>query len=432
MSKKVIGVTFILFASLFSNAQDQNVNKNKPASIAIKASILNFKKTPLTEGLTVSTPAVGVQFFKGIAPKFDAVVNLDISSLKYPYYVSSKQPKATTNAMYAAIDTRVHIKLATDDKSIVPYAILGLGLAKDATNFTGYAPMGLGVQFKAKQGSFLHIFGTHNAEASKLTKMHTNFGISYSFPLKLKEKKAIALPIESVQADQDDDGVSNDKDDCPERSGLLKYKGCPVPDEDGDGINDENDKCPDAEGTVQYRGCPVPDTDKDGVPDDQDKCPTVAGLARYNGCAIPDTDKDGINDELDQCPAIAGVAGNNGCEDLQPKLNSIAAALKFEIGQVNINAKSLQGLDSLVQIMTLYPKTSLVITGHTDNTGTIKINNRLSLLRAKKVQSYLIKKGLAENRTTLIGMADAQPIASNATKGGRTQNRRADLTIKYE
>jgi outer membrane protein OmpA-like peptidoglycan-associated protein len=432
MSKKVIGVTFIIFASLFSNAQDQKVNKNKPASIALKASILNFKKTPLTEGLTVSTPAVGVQFFKGIAPKFDAVVNLDFSSLKYPYYVSSKQPKATTNAIYAAIDTRIHIKLATDDKSIVPYAILGLGLAKDATNFTGYAPMGLGVQFKAKQGSYLHVFGTHNAEASKLTKMHTNFGISYSFPLKLKEKKAIALPIESVQADQDDDGVSNDKDDCPERSGLLKYKGCPVPDEDGDGINDENDKCPDAEGTVQYRGCPVPDTDKDGIPDDQDKCPTVAGLARYNGCAIPDTDKDGINDELDQCPAIAGIAGNNGCEDLQPKLNSIAAALKFEIGQVNINAKSLQGLDSLVQIMTLYPKTSLVITGHTDNTGTIKINNRLSLLRAKKVQAYLIKKGLAENRTTLIGMADAQPIASNATKEGRTQNRRADLTIKYE
>jgi outer membrane protein OmpA-like peptidoglycan-associated protein len=432
MSKKVIGVTFIIFASLFSNAQDQKVNKNKPASIALKASILNFKKTPLTEGLTVSTPAVGVQFFKGIAPKFDAVVNLDFSSLKYPYYVSSKQPKATTNAIYAAIDTRIHIKLATDDKSIVPYAILGLGLAKDATNFTGYAPMGLGVQFKAKQGSFLHVFGTHNAEASKLTKMHTNFGISYSFPLKLKEKKAIALPIESVQADQDDDGVSNDKDDCPERSGLLKYKGCPVPDEDGDGINDENDKCPDAEGTVQYRGCPVPDTDKDGIPDDQDKCPTIAGLARYNGCAIPDTDKDGINDELDQCPAIAGVAGNNGCEDLQPKLNSIAAALKFEIGQVNINAKSLQGLDSLVQIMTLYPKTSLVITGHTDNTGTIKINNPLSLLRAKKVQSYLVKKGLAENRTTLIGMADAQPIASNATKEGRTQNRRADLTIKYE
>ena len=431
MSKKVIGVTFILFASLLSNAQDQKVNKNKPASIALKASILNFKKTPQTEWLTVSTPSVGVQFFKGVAPKFDAIVNLDFASLKYPYYVSSKQPKATTNSIYAAIDTRVHIKLATDDKAMVPYAILGLGFAKDASNFTGYAPMGLGVQFKAKQGSFLNVFGTHNAEASKITKMHTNFGVSYSFPLKLKEKKAITLPTAPVQADQDDDGVSNEIDDCPERSGLLKYKGCPVPDEDGDGINDENDQCPNAEGTIKFRGCPVPDTDKDGIPDDQDQCPTLAGLTRYNGCAIPDTDKDGVNDEADQCPTVAGIAGNNGCEDLQPKLNSIATALKFEIGQVNIAAKSLQGLDSLLQIMTQYPTSSLIITGHTDNTGTKKINDRLSLLRAKKVQTYLVKKGLAENKITLIGMADSQPIATNAKKEGRAQNRRVDLTIKY-
>jgi outer membrane protein OmpA-like peptidoglycan-associated protein len=431
MLKKVIGVTFILFASFLSNAQDQKVNKNKPASIALKASILNFKKTPLTEGLTVSTPALGVQFFKGLAPKLDAVVNLDFSSLKYPYYVSLKQPKATTNSIYAAVDTRVHIKLATDDKALVPYAILGLGLAKDATNFTGYAPMGLGVQFKAKQGSFLNVFGTYNAEASKLTKMHQNYGVSYSFPLKLKEKKAIALPTAPIQVDQDDDGVSNENDDCPERSGLLKYKGCPVPDEDGDGINDENDKCPNAEGTLQYRGCPVPDTDKDGIPDDKDPCPTVAGLPAYKGCAIPDTDKDGVNDELDQCPNIAGIAGNNGCEDLQPKLNNIAAALKFEIGQVNIANKLLQGLDSLVQIMTQYPSTKLLITGHTDNTGSRKINDPLSLSRAKKIQAYIVKKGLAINRTSIIGLADTQPIASNETNKGRAQNRRVDLTIQY-
>ncbi len=431
MSKKVIGVSLILFASLLSNAQDQKVNKNKPASIALKASILNFKKTPLTEGLTVSTPAVGLQLFKGIAPRLDAVVNLDLSSLKYPYYVSSGQAKATSKGIYAALDTRVHLKLATDDKALVPYGILGIGLAKDAANFTAYAPMGLGLQFKAKQGSFIHLFSTYNAEASKLTKMHMNYGLSYSFPLKLKEKKAIALPAAPVQADQDDDGVSNEIDECPERSGLLKYKGCPVPDEDGDGINDENDLCPNAEGTVKYRGCPVPDTDKDGIPDDQDACPTLAGLSRYNGCAIPDTDKDGVNDELDQCPTTPGIAGNNGCEDLQPLLTTIAAALKFEIGQSTIAAKSLQALDTVIHVMTKYPQTSLTISGHTDNTGTRKINDRLSVSRAKKVQAYLVKKGLAINRTSLVGMADTQPIADNATKKGRAQNRRVDLSIKY-
>lgn len=431
MSKKVIGLTFILFAALLSNAQDQKVNKNKPASIALKASILNFKKTPLTEGLTVSTPAVGLQLFKGLSPKLDGVVNVDLSSLKYPYYVSSGQVKASTNALYAALDARIHLKLATDDKAVVPYGILGIGIAKDAANFTAYAPMGIGVQFKAKQGSFLHLFSTYNAEASKLTKMHMNYGLSYSFPLKLKAKKAIALPTAPVQADQDDDGVANEIDECPERTGLLKYKGCPVPDEDGDGINDENDQCPNTEGTVKYRGCPVPDSDKDGIPDDQDTCPTLAGLARYNGCAIPDTDKDGINDEADQCPSIAGIAANSGCEDLQPKLNLIAAALKFEIGQSNLAAKSLQGLDSLVQIMIAYPNTKLLITGHTDNTGARKINDRLSINRAKKVQTYIVKKGLTINRTLLAGLADQEPIADNKTKKGRAQNRRVELAIQY-
>jgi outer membrane protein OmpA-like peptidoglycan-associated protein len=84
-----------------------------------------------------------------------------------------------------------------------------------------------------------------------------------------------------------------------------------------------------------------------------------------------------------------------------------------------------------VQIMTQYPQTSLTIAGHTDNTGTRKINDRLSISRAKKVQSYLVKKGLAINRTALVGMADTQPIADNATKKGRALNRRVDLAIKY-
>lgn len=431
MLKKVIGLAFILFTALFSQAQDQKASKNKPASIALKASLLNFKKTPLTEGLTISAPAVGMQFFKGLTPKLDAVISFDISNLKYPYYVSSGQAKASSNSIYTALDTRVHLKLATDDKAVVPYGILGIGLAKDAANFTAYAPMGLGVQFRAKQGSFLHLFSTYNAEASKLTKMHLNYGVSYSFPLKLKEKKAIALPTAPVQVDQDDDGVSNEIDECPERSGLLKYKGCPVPDEDGDGINDENDLCPNAEGVVKFKGCPVPDTDKDGIPDDQDKCPTLSGLIRYNGCAIPDTDMDGVHDEADQCPTIAGIAGNNGCEDLQPILNNIAAALKFEVGQANILAKSLQSLDTVVKIMEKYPHTSIVLSGHTDNTGTRKINDRLSILRAKKVQAYLVKKGLSINRTSLVGMADTQPIADNSTKKGRALNRRVGLAIQY-
>jgi flagellar motor protein MotB len=55
----------------------------------------------------------------------------------------------------------------------------------------------------------------------------------------------------------------------------------------------------------------------------------------------------------------------------------------------------------------------------------------LSFSRAKKVQSYLVKKGLTINRTSILGLADTQPVASNETNKGRAQNRRVDLTIQY-
>jgi hypothetical protein len=63
--------------------------------------------------------------------------------------------------------------------------------------------------------------------------------------------------------DKDEDGVDDDKDQCPE-----------LP-EDRDGIQDDD-------------GCPEDDADDDGVPDAQDACPVVPGVAspnpRKNGC----------------------------------------------------------------------------------------------------------------------------------------------------
>ena len=68
----------------------------------------------------------------------------------------------------------------------------------------------------------------------------------------------------SAGLDRDGDGVSDDRDRCPDdpedRDGFEDEDGCPDPDNDGDGIRDVDDRCPnDAE-------------DRDGV-EDQDGCP---------------------------------------------------------------------------------------------------------------------------------------------------------------
>jgi outer membrane protein OmpA-like peptidoglycan-associated protein len=360
------------------------------------------------------------------------MMNLDFANLKYPFYNSSKLDIAKNNEMYTAFDASLNYKLLTDENKLVPYLSAGLGVASiNNAYYTAYLPVGLGLQIKAKQGSFINILSTYRAEASALTKMHYNHSISYSLPLKLREKKPVMLPPAPVVADNDGDGVVGSEDDCPNASGLVKYHGCPVPDSDNDGINDENDKCPTAEGAIKYKGCPIPDTDKDGINDEADKCPTAKGLSSYEGCPIPDTDKDGVNDEQDKCPSTPGIMGNNGCADVQPLVNEISSQLKFESGKVNLSKKGYQGLDSLVVLMQNNTNITLVITGHTDNTGTLKINEKLSLQRAMVVSNYLVKKGVDKNRMSQKGFADTKSIADNKTLKGRAQNRRVDIEVIY-
>ena len=428
--KKIILMLLVAVSSLTVIGQD--TASIKPASIAFKVGLFNFKKTPLTENASQTAIQGGLQYFKGITTHLDLMMNLDFANLKYPFYNSSKLDIAKNNEMYTAFDASLNYKLLTDENKLVPYLSAGLGVASiNNAYYTAYLPVGLGLQIKAKQGSFINILSTYRAEASALTKMHYNHSISYSLPLKLREKKPVMLPPAPVVADNDGDGVVGSEDDCPNASGLVKYHGCPVPDSDNDGINDENDKCPTAEGAIKYKGCPIPDTDKDGINDEADKCPTAKGLSSYEGCPIPDTDKDGVNDEQDKCPNTPGIMGNYGCADLQPIVNEITSQLKFESGKVKLSKKGYQGLDSLVVLMQNNTNITLVITGHTDNTGTLKINEKLSLQRAMVASNYLVKKGVDKNRMSQKGFADTKSIADNKTLKGRAQNRRVDIEVIY-
>lgn len=121
---------------------------------------------------------------------------------------------------------------------------------------------------------------------------------------------AVKVPIPHGRVkDDDEDKVSNKKDECPEIAGVWQFKGCP--DTDLDGIRDTEDECPAEAGLLEFNGCP--DTDKDGLPDKIDKCPTVPGLKEFEGC--PDKDGDGIQDSEDDCPEVAGLKEFNGCPD---------------------------------------------------------------------------------------------------------------------
>jgi outer membrane protein OmpA-like peptidoglycan-associated protein len=142
----------------------------------------------------------------------------------------------------------------------------------------------------------------------------SNFGANLGLSLMLGSK-----PI----ADDDGDGVQNNRDRCPNtpRGATVDSRGCPS-DDDGDGVPNGVDRCPGtaAGATVDAVGCPK-DSDGDNIPDGIDKCPdTPPGvLVDPNGCA-KDSDGDGIPDGLDRCSdtphgATVDALGCPGDED---------------------------------------------------------------------------------------------------------------------
>jgi outer membrane protein OmpA-like peptidoglycan-associated protein len=69
------------------------------------------------------------------------------------------------------------------------------------------------------------------------------------------------------------------------------------------------------------------------------------------------------------------------------------------------------------------------ISGHTDNTGSLKLNTRLSQSRAEAVVEYLVEHGIDASRLDAMGYAFSQPIAPNDTAEGRAKNRRVEFKI---
>jgi hypothetical protein len=72
------------------------------------------------------------------------------------------------------------------------------------------------------------------------------------------------------------------------------------------------------------------------------------------------------------------------------------------------------------------------VAGHTDSMGSDAYNMKLSQQRAGAVRNFLISKGVAADRLTAKGYGESQPVADNATREGRIQNRRVELVpLKY-
>jgi outer membrane protein OmpA-like peptidoglycan-associated protein len=111
-------------------------------------------------------------------------------------------------------------------------------------------------------------------------------------------------------------------------------------------------------------------------------------------------------------------------------LVNFQSALLFDTGASTLNPGAYDRMRSLATTLNNYPKSQVIIKGHTDAEGTDSLNQRLSEQRADRVRQFLISEGVNGARISAIGFGETMPIATNATPEGRAQNRRVEIEIR--
>ena len=105
------------------------------------------------------------------------------------------------------------------------------------------------------------------------------------------------------------------------------------------------------------------------------------------------------------------------------------AGVYFDTNKSNIKGTSVETLNKLSGILKEYPKTVILVEGHTDSAGTDEYNLGLSKLRAESVTNYLISQGIEADRFTTKWYGESQPVADNSTAEGKSKNRRVEIGI---
>jgi peptidoglycan-binding protein ArfA len=129
--------------------------------------------------------------------------------------------------------------------------------------------------------------------------------------------------------------------------------------------------------------------------------------------------------------SVPSVAAAASCDQLQATINKDLAGppIKFVTDGYALDPSDSAELDPIAAAIKACPTAKVTVIGHTDNTGNDAINNPLSANRAKAVADYLVSQGVSADAVASKGAGSSEPVASNDTEEGRTQNRRTEIKV---
>ncbi|MBI5476625.1 MAG: OmpA family protein [Ignavibacteriales bacterium] len=345
--------------------------------------------------------------------------------------------------------------------------------------WTGYLPVGGGVQVQLNDLAVLEMSGGYNytfsdnLNAVKYDRKDAYWGFLFGITASgesgdadldkdgLTNREEKELKTDPKNPDSDNDGLNDgdevkkyktdplnndtDNDGLKDGEEVNKYKTDPTnADTDGDGLKDgeeilkyhtdplkadsDNDGLNDKDEIMLYKTDPtISDTDADGLKDGEE-------VTRYKTNPLNvDTDGGSVSDGKE-------IANNTNpldpVDDVPKKKEEIKVevgkaivleGIVFKTGSAEISPESDAILTIAFNTLEQNPEIEVEIQGHTDNSGKRISNMKLSQRRAEAVKANLVSRGIAPTRISTKGFGPDKPIAPNTTPEGKQKNRRIEF-----
>ncbi len=103
--------------------------------------------------------------------------------------------------------------------------------------------------------------------------------------------------------------------------------------------------------------------------------------------------------------------------------------IRFKYDSNLFSVEDIERMKEFAKIVKQYPEATINIFGYTDSSGDADYNQRLSEFRANMVKSFLMGQNLAPEKLVTKGLGNSNPVDSNATEAGRTNNRRVEISV---
>ncbi len=103
--------------------------------------------------------------------------------------------------------------------------------------------------------------------------------------------------------------------------------------------------------------------------------------------------------------------------------------IRFKYDSNLFSVEDIERMKEFAKIVKQYPEATINIFGYTDSSGDADYNRRLSEFRANMVKSFLMGQNLMPEKLVTKGLGNTNPVDSNATEAGRTNNRRVEISV---